>query len=292
MGSEQEETNSVCQVRMNEFCATHMKDEQIDEMASLTRPRCSVSPIDFSLTGDSSACVVSSPFVGPKQLHLSHIEPAYSSPFHLPTTITTTTNTTTTTTKLAVPINKHLLAIKVDQQQQHPVQFQSTPNNKPLFVSNRVNFHSIAELSTSSVKLSSENSSLHDSGYASISSLPHTSLSSSSFNESLRNLSESMSANKENVADADDSTSAKVVSLIFMLCSALNSLVSASLFIKIKRKPRTSINKQQKEILEYAYKMKPYPDSNEIEYLCQLLGFEENVIRVNAQTLCEATKDI
>lgn len=27
--------------------------------------------------------------------------------------------------------------------------------------------------------------------------------------------------------------------------------------------------------------MKSYPDSHEIEYLCNLLGFEENVIRVS-----------
>jgi len=48
----------------------------------------------------------------------------------------------------------------------------------------------------------------------------------------------------------------------------------------MKRKPRTQITKQQREILEYAYKLKCYPDSNEVEYLCHLLGFEENVIRV------------
>jgi hypothetical protein len=27
--------------------------------------------------------------------------------------------------------------------------------------------------------------------------------------------------------------------------------------------------------------MKSYPDSHEVEYLCHLLGFEENVIRVS-----------
>ena len=48
----------------------------------------------------------------------------------------------------------------------------------------------------------------------------------------------------------------------------------------IKRRARTQITKKQKEILEYAYAMKSYPDANEIEYMCHLLGFEENVIRV------------
>ena len=48
-----------------------------------------------------------------------------------------------------------------------------------------------------------------------------------------------------------------------------------------KRKPRTQITKKQKEILEYAYEMKCYPDAGEVEYLCHLLGFEENVIRVS-----------
>ena len=27
-----------------------------------------------------------------------------------------------------------------------------------------------------------------------------------------------------------------------------------------------------------------YPDSNEVEYLCKILGFEENVIRVSTST--------
>ena len=46
------------------------------------------------------------------------------------------------------------------------------------------------------------------------------------------------------------------------------------------RRPRAQISRQQRDILEYAYKLKCYPDSNEVEYLCNILGFEENVIRV------------
>ena len=63
-----------------------------------------------------------------------------------------------------------------------------------------------------------------------------------------------------------------------------NTLPSSSTTITtsttMKRKPRTQITKKQKEILDYAYAMKSYPDADEVEYLCHLLGFEENVIRV------------
>lgn len=48
-----------------------------------------------------------------------------------------------------------------------------------------------------------------------------------------------------------------------------------------KRKPRAHITKQHKDVLERVYTANKYPDANEVEYLCNLLGFDEQVIRVN-----------
>jgi hypothetical protein len=84
---------------------------------------------------------------------------------------------------------------------------------------------------------------------------------SNSFNENLKRLSLALE-NKENKMPTSSN--------------------SSSSQHQIKRKPRTQITKKQKEILEYAFNMKSYPDSNEVEYLCHLLGFEENVIRVSS----------
>ena len=86
----------------------------------------------------------------------------------------------------------------------------------------------------------------------------NSSSTSLTFNENLRQLSLALQ-NKENNANYENTANAN----------------------NIKRKPRTQITKKQKEILEYAYNMKSYPDSNEVEYLCHILGFEENVIRVS-----------
>jgi hypothetical protein len=60
-----------------------------------------------------------------------------------------------------------------------------------------------------------------------------------------------------------------------------NTLPSSMLNANSKRKPRTQITKKQKEILDYAFAIKSYPDAHEVEYLCHLLGFEENVIIVS-----------
>lgn len=148
------------------------------------------------------------------------------------------------------------------------IQFQSTPNKsfcniqqnepKPKISENknkiRVNFHSIVDLATSSItddSKSSDESRLSTNLPQNLNTnLPNDFLN---FNEKLKLMSD-LITNKENSND---------------------------LITRTRRKPRTQINKQQKEILEYAYKVKSYPDSNEIEYLCNLLGFEENVIRVS-----------
>lgn len=151
------------------------------------------------------------------------------------------------------------------------IRFQSTPNksffniqqnNPKITISekqkkNTVNFHSILDLATSAI---SDDSKLCDDSRLStnISQNFNNHLNSSNdvlnFNEKLNSLMAELTTNKEN---------------------------SNELITRTKRKPRTQINKQQKDILEYAYKMKSYPDSNEIEYLCNLLRFEENVIRVS-----------
>jgi hypothetical protein len=86
----------------------------------------------------------------------------------------------------------------------------------------------------------------------------------SSFNENLKQMSLALQ-NKENTLPPSSTSST----------SNANS----------KRKPRTQITKKQKEILDYAFAMKSYPDAHEVEYLCHLLGFEENVIRVSFNKL-------
>lgn len=154
------------------------------------------------------------------------------------------------------------------------IQFQSTPNksfinndqitsaNKNKTASNynknKVNFHSITDLATSAL---SDESRLSDESKIH-SSVLHSSANSFNINQSdeLLNFNEKLKMMSQWMTNKENS----------------NDLIT-----RTKRKPRTQINKQQREILEYAYKMKSYPDSSEIEYLCTLLGFEENVIRVS-----------
>jgi hypothetical protein len=162
------------------------------------------------------------------------------------------------------------------------IQFQSTPNKNlnsiDSFIqsipaatnfqnTSRINFRSIDDLAKSSSSISQDakpkdevkvarplilqNSNTNVQPNPSINALPNTNIA---FNEQLRILSQSLHQNKENSLD---------------------------FLSKIKRKPRTQITKQQREILEYAYSLKSYPYSNEVEYLCHVLGFEENVIRVS-----------
>lgn len=50
--------------------------------------------------------------------------------------------------------------------------------------------------------------------------------------------------------------------------------------VEKKKNQRTSFSRNQKYILECAYKAKHYPESNQIKDLCQLLGLKESVIRV------------
>ena len=52
------------------------------------------------------------------------------------------------------------------------------------------------------------------------------------------------------------------------------------MYCETKRKPRTQITRQHRQVLERVYASNKYPDSNEIEHLTHLLGFDENVIRV------------
>ena len=156
--------------------------------------------------------------------------------------------------------NKNLL--KVD-----PIQFQSTPN-KPsmelevkaqIKVEPRHNFHSIIDLAQSSSSIN-DTSTNNSQGYASFST--NTSVTNQSkvepsiaYNDDFKKLANyHLADNKEN---------------------------NSGFIYKTKRRPRAQINKQQRDILEHAYSVKTYPDANEIEYLCKVLGFEENVIRVS-----------
>lgn len=168
-----------------------------------------------------------------------------------------------------------------------PAQLQSTPNkasNSLLMPvpTIKVNFHSILDLAKSddsapSTSINEANNTIstnslsdnnnnnnNSSGFASIISINSSNSSSciNSFNTSSLNL--------------------KVKEYSSLLSMSYNNKENSQtdFLSKNKRKPRTQINRQQREILEYAYNLKGYPDSNEIEYLCNILGFEENVIRI------------
>ena len=132
--------------------------------------------------------------------------------------------------------------------------------------SKRINFHSILDLAKSADSvLPHDGQTLARVSTPVSASIPETTTlpASLTFNENLQQLSLALQ-NKENTNAAAMTTNS----------SSVNNNNN------VKRKPRTQITKKQREILEYAYNMKTYPDANEVEYLCHILGFEENVIRV------------
>lgn len=310
--------NELYDIRMNEFCAQYLKP--VKENVDVSRPKCSISPIDTSdaLSCSSNAAELSSfgqsastvsPFVNrltamyhqPQQYQGHHnYSLMTSSPYLAPRVLNSKQQT-----------GNYLNANAAGTGLLKPIQFQSTPNKSNLSsyngsmsenflapsvstiktttttttrttttttstVLSRVNFHSIHELAKSSSGQEDE-SKLdavplvaldYSSGYGS---------QIQSFNEHLSAFSQSLN-DKENHNDEADSLIKVRLSFNIFCSNHIHNIYC--LPFKTKRKPRTQINKQQKEILEYAYKMRPYPDANEVEYLCQLLGFEENVIRV------------
>lgn len=210
-----DELNSLYQIRMNEFCSNHISQATNDENV---RPKPSISPINVSQIDSFLAPPEinnshSSPFVGPRLLHLDQNPLSGSSPF------------VPLINKQHQPLNKHLLAV-----QMHSIpkmgQFQSTPSKSDAgssFLSpvdfngagvkkvmpNRVNFHSIHDLAKSSSSSSIADESTNNSSLASNSNssvLQETAssgyASSLSFNESLKHLSESIMANKENYSNS------------------------------------------------------------------------------------------
>jgi len=181
-------------------------------------------------------------------------------------------------------LGKNIFLKNLNETHLKPIQFQSTPNKASNSLqmpaqTSKVNFHSILDLARSddqklsasineSVNTASSSSmacSSNSSGYAS------ASISASSSSSSLS----SLTGNNTSIINFHQH-------LNFLSMTSNNNKENATseFLSKNKRKPRTQINRQQREILEYAYNLKGYPDSNEVEYLCNILGFEENVIRI------------
>lgn len=121
----------------------------------------------------------------------------------------------------------------------------------------RVNFHSISDLAQSSCSTPNSSSShLNES----------VSLSTSGYQTALSDkwsqISTSLFDNKEN-------------------SNSIGQFVDLKSDTSARRKPRTQISREHREVLEQVYAVNKYPDANEVENLCKLLGFEENVIRVS-----------
>ncbi|CAF0767376.1 unnamed protein product [Brachionus calyciflorus] len=272
--------NNFYDIRMREFRMNYMnrpnnesESENSYPSISISRSRDSISPLGYTESfNDNNESYSSNNChqVSPKSDNINYLIPSYShgqydSGFYQ-------NNSVITSSPFLAPI-QNTLQNRLLNNVKKSIQFQSTPNksfNKPdsslgnfsgiettdKIKKSKVNFHSIHDLATSSVSITDESkddSKINaSSSHSALNTSSFQSNEYSSFNEKLKAMSQ-MISNKEN---------------------------SQELISKTKRKPRTQITKQQKEILEYAYKMKCYPDSNEIEYLCNLLGFEENVIRI------------
>ena len=313
------ENNEIYEARMNEFCMNYMNKTADEPLVNhgIARPKCSISPINVSSVIDSSISNIE-PEKIQNESYLTtsvnynqfNVSPSlnkvtaipsisslfYDSGFQSYHDISNNNNSSallTSTNSPYVPASSskfRKLTERPSLTHLNPkptIQFQSTPNKNlnsmdsfiqsmPTAPQNtsRINFRSIDDLAKSStssisqeakpkdeVKVArplvlknsntNDNVSVNFQPNPSIAALPNTNIA---FNEQLRMLSQSLYQNKEN---------------------------SQEFLSKIKRKPRTQITKQQREILEYAYSLKSYPDSNEVEYLCHVLGFEENVIRVS-----------
>jgi len=167
-------------------------------------------------------------------------------------------------------VKKSLLNVQVPflQYQSTPNKFEvrseSVPNKK------KTNFHSIVDLAKSSDDSANYSATNTDT------SSSHLSCSSVNKSTSVSSVSTIGLYNNINILPKRLEASTTLD-----LYTKENALEDRNFIYKTKRKARAQISKQQREILEYAYRVKCYPDSAEVEYLCSVLGFEENVIRVS-----------
>ena len=284
-------SDSVYQMRMSDFCHNYMSTASSWTETKLER---AVSPVMSNL---EPICANES-FINVSQINnnspyinkicsfglfpLNHHDSGMSS-FSQTFNEIPNSSSPSYPTRTKPLINKNLLHVTGSSGR-----FQSTPNKSDtqqaktdpsynLVKKEKTNFHSISDLAKSSDSISlfdaSENKDMSSGYFSNISTtvpvirskaeptgkeiVLSVSNSISSFNEHFRKFAVQLE-NKENDGHVDHE---------FMY--------------KTKRRPRAQISKQQREILEYAYKIKCYPDANEVEYLCNVLGFEENVIRVS-----------
>jgi hypothetical protein len=287
-------SNEIYDARMSQFCVAYLNQNEhshvINNETTLQRPKCTISPInplattiatttnhdeDFHLPHQAPSIVLSDETFTQKIPSISHLmhDSGISSMLSSSTSNSSSSFILSNSTNHSSPSNSYLnnssylnnITSRPTQSYNYLTtttsttksQFQSTPNKSSLSQvisksKNKCNFHSILDLAQSSqtqtlpptpLKIAQEQKSTNV---------------TSSFNENLKQMSLALQ-NKENTLPSSSSTS--------------NA--------NMKRKPRTQITKKQKEILDYAFAMKSYPDAHEVEYLCHLLGFEENVIRVS-----------
>ncbi len=282
--------NALYEVRMNEFCHNHMNQPQDFQQTSESdsRPKCSVSPLnDFENTqlqfNDShllnphlniSQIDTNSPFVN-RICYTGGLYPLTTLPSQHDSGLSmplSEVSTNTSPTCLTNPrTTKSLLSVKVPL-----LQYQSTPNKlegksetSSVPIKRKANFHSIMDLAKSSDDSANYSGVSTDAGYLSSSSVNHSyAATANSMIDHFNGFYKSISSKAEACSKSEPE-------------SKENLSKDREFIYKTKRRARAQISKQQREILEYAYRVKCYPDSAEVEYLCSVLGFEENVIRVS-----------
>lgn len=265
------------QIRMNDLCTNFLASSNQDLQENILRPISNnISPLkqnnesnlflsakhNISLFNNSAT---NSPFVskicssGLYPLNTSHYDSGIFS-----NSISSNSVSSPCLNKVPTNFNINLLMPKPIMRFQSTPNKQSGVNSKPdIIKKGKTNFHSITDLARSS----DASISLNDSG------------------EHNQN-GENMSSGYLSASNTSNSVTTSPKSLInndfikrFQNDDKENDQ-NREFIYKTKRRPRAQITKQQREILEYAYKLKCYPDSNEVEYLCGVLGHEENVIRI------------
>lgn len=290
-------SNNIYDARMSQFCVAYLNQSEhvINNETTLQRPKCTISPInplattisttttnhdeDFHLPHLAPSIVLSDETFTHKIPSISHLMHDSGISSMLSSSASNSSSTSfilSNSTNHSSPSNSYLnnssylnnitnsrptqshnyLTTTTTTTSTTKSQFQSTPNKSSLNqtitskAKSKCNFHSILDLAQSS-----QTQTLPPPPLKIVQEQTQTNVTSS-FNENLKQMSLALQ-NKE------------------------NTLPSSTLNTNMKRKPRTQITKKQKEILDYAFTMKSYPDAHEVEYLCHLLGFEENVIRVS-----------
>lgn len=270
-------TSAQYEIRMNEFCSNHLQHPTIEEL----RPRNSISP--FNELENTQSAFNDSQMLNNPHLNLSHIQ-SINSPYvnKLVGSLYPLGEISNTASPYSVQprAKKELLKVPL-------LQYQSTPNKSTESVQavpkRKANFHSISDLARSSDDSSNSSSVVSSdmsSGYLSSSSTQSTLSHSGSFTAT----SAFTEFYKNIVPVTSSNPTIKIDSM------KENGLNYSEFIYKTRRRARAQITKQQREILEYAYSVKCYPDSNEVEYLCGVLGFEENVIRIWFQNKRARTK--